>query len=134
LPSSWQCAGTGAPATVSVPAAIAFAAVTVVFANEIRVARSVHDASVAPVAALSCGSESSSSQAASIVSKTAPRAAGTRGRVMGLSPVVVGKRRVRRLVKFNNYREELFLVDFPYVEWPPSLGKFADKSRVNPSP
>jgi hypothetical protein len=61
LPLTWQWAGTGVPATISAPAAIGLAAVMVVFANEIRVARSAHDVNVAPVAGLSCGGESSSS-------------------------------------------------------------------------
>ena len=56
LPVTWQCAGTGVPPTVSVPAAIALAAVKVVLANVMRVARSVHDVRLAPVAAASCGS------------------------------------------------------------------------------
>src|SRR2546423_15194146 len=55
-PVTWQCAGTGWPATVSAPAAIALAAVMVVFAMAMRVTRSVQDAKVAPVAGVSCGS------------------------------------------------------------------------------
>ena len=62
------------PATVSVPAAIVLAAVMLVLANELRVARSVHEASAAPVAALSCGkgvASSSPPQAEISVSNTA---------------------------------------------------------------
>jgi hypothetical protein len=56
-PVTWQCAGTGVPATLSVPAATALAAVNVVLANASRVVRSVHEVRLAPVAAGSCGSD-----------------------------------------------------------------------------
>src|SRR5437762_1077271 len=59
-PLTRQCAAIGVPATVSVPAATAVADSMLEFANEILHARSVQDCSVAPVAALSCSSSSSS--------------------------------------------------------------------------
>ena len=88
VPVTRQCAPTGVPATVKVPAAMASAVVIVVFANEKRVVKSVHEPSDAPVAGVSCGITSSSllPQAASRQSSTA--LAGSRGTkgLIGLSP------------------------------------------------
>ncbi len=60
-PFTRQCAAIGAPATTSVPAATAVDDAMLVFGNESRVTRSVHELRVAPVAAGNCGKVASSS-------------------------------------------------------------------------
>jgi hypothetical protein len=59
-PVTWQCAATGVPPTVKVPAGTAAAAVIEVLGKENDEATPARDFKVAPLAALSCGGSSSS--------------------------------------------------------------------------